>query len=269
MFMNIKGFSMISINKKFNLSILIIFTLLLVGCGKAKVYDNGIYGFILNNEESVQMQGKMQNPPADKARIYVITDYMYSNSFNIANSDLKEFKYPFGDNIIRLKTETQVETKSESSYTFGLVKSGIFSVDIVPNGEAIYLYKNQSTVSALFAARIQDDGWSTRLIVKAGHIHCLSLHQRFLNWGTWEAKMIAKRKKGMAGPVIWAEKKDCIVLVNRIYDDKIEYLTTNKDEKVKLKTQRLVRENKLRKERGYEEINLQTDKTREIKHLLK
>lgn len=258
---------MISINKKFNLSILIILTLLLVGCGKAKVYDNGIYGFILNNEESVQMQGKMQNPPVDKARIYVVTDYMYSNAFNIANSDLKEFKYPFGDNTIRLKTETQVETKSESSYTFGLVKSGIFSVDIVPNGEAIYLYKNQSTVSALFSSR--NDGWSTRLIVKAGHIHCLSLHQRALNWGVLEGKMIAKHKEGMGGyPVIWAEKKDCIVLVNRIYDDKIEYLTTNKDEKVKLKTQRLVRENKLRKERGYKEINLQTDKKREIKHLL-
>ncbi len=265
--MNIKGFSMISIIKSLNLGILIIFTLLLVACGKGKVYDNGIYGFILNNEESVQMEGKMQNPPADKARIYVITDYMPSNMFNLANSDLKEYKYPFGDNIIRLKTETQMETKSESSHTFGFIKSGIFSVDIIPNGEAIYLYKNRSTASALFSSR--SDGWSTRLIVKAGYIHCLSLYQRALNWGTWEGKMIANHKKGMGYPVIWAEKKDCIDLVNRIYNDKIEYLTTDKDEKTKLKAQRLERENKLRKERGYEEINLQTDKTREIKHLLK
>ncbi len=56
-------------------------------------------------------------------------------------------------------------------------------------------------------------------------------------------------------PVIWAEKKDCMILVNCVYNDKVEFETKDKDKKAKLKTQRIERENKLRKERGYTLVN--------------
>lgn len=131
--------------KKLNLGILTLFVLFFVGCGEKVLVDNGIYGFTLNEIESEQMQGRLQNPPADKARIYVIVDYAYS-SWSLT-SDLKELKLPFGSFTLKMKTEAQIKAEAQAAYIFGYIKSGIFSVDIVPNGEAIYLYKEQSGAS--------------------------------------------------------------------------------------------------------------------------
>ncbi len=240
--------------KKLNLGILTLFVLFFVGCGEKVLVDNGIYGFTLNEVESEQMQGRLQNPPADKARIYVIVDYVYS-SWSLT-SDLKEFQ-PAGNASIMLKTEAQVKSKAQAAWNFGYIQSGIFSMDIVPNGEAIYLYKEQSGASKavqLFGnANAPSDGWETKLVPRAGQIHCLSLYQRALNVGFALGKMITTRNGGY--PVIWAEKKDCMILVNRVYNDKVEFETKDKDKKAKLKTQRIERENELRKERGYTLVN--------------
>ena len=46
-----------------------------------------------------------------------------------------------------------------------------------------------------------------------------------------------------------------MILVNCVYNDKVEFETKDKDKKAKLKTQRIERENKLRKERGYTLVN--------------
>ena len=233
-----------------NFSILGAFALLFVGCGEKVLVDNGIYGFTLNEIESEQMQGRLQNPPANKARIYVIVDYMYSGFFSLT-SDLKEIELPFGNNSIMLKTEAQVKSEAQFAFNFGYIRSGIFSVDIVPNGEAIYLYREQSGASkfATFMGAGQSDGWGTRLVPRAGQIHCLSLYQRALNVGWAVPKTIVARNGDY--PVIWAEKKDCMILVNRVYNDKVEFETKDKDKKAKLKAQRIERENELRKERGY------------------
>lgn len=242
--------------KRLNLIFVMSFALFLAGCGDKVLVDNGMYGFTLNEAESEQMQGRLENPPANKARIYVITDYVYSGWS--LTSDLKQFKFPFGNNLIIFKTEAQIKAKTQTAELFGAINSGIFSVDIMPNGEAIYLYREQSwasTFQKIFGYGFeQSDGWGTRIIPKAGQIHCLSLYQRHLNRGWSEPKMIVTRKENATHPVIWVEKKDCMILANRVYDDKVEFETENKDEKAKLKAKRIERENKLRKERGYEEV---------------
>lgn len=248
-----KDFSLL---KRLNLIFLMSVTLFLVGCGDKVLVDNGIYGFTLNEAESEQMQGRLQNPPANKARIYVIIDYAHSSVYS-STSDLKQFKLAFGSNSIMLKTEAQVKSKAQATNYFGYIHSGIFSVDIVPNGEAIYLYKEQSATSLVFGNR--SDGWETRIVPKVGQIHCLSLYQRPLE-NVWTLKMIVTRKENVSYPVIWAEKKDCMILVNRFYDDKVEFETENKDEKAKLKTKRIERDNKLLKEREHK------TKKSEIKH---
>lgn len=232
--------------KKLNLGILTLFVLFFVGCGEKVLVDNGIYGFTLNEVESEQMQGRLQNPPADKARIYVIVDYTYSSILSLT-SDWKDLKLPFDNNpTLKMKTEAQIKAEAQAAYIFGYIKSGIFSVDIVPNSEAIYLYKEQSGASSFAQAfgGARSDGWETRIVPRAGQIHCLSLYQRALNTG----EMITRNGYY---PVIWAEKKDCMILVNRVYNDKVEFETKDKDKKAKLKTQRIERENELRRERGY------------------
>ena len=196
----------------------------------------------------MQMQGRLANPPPDKARIYAIVDYKYSTTLGMATrtSDLEFFEVPTGSTVIKLQTEAQKKNDSGSS-TFGTAVSSIFSVDIVPNGEAVYIFREDSgfvtfakIISLNFNAR--GDGWETRIVPRAGQIHCLSLYQRALNRG-WTEKRISAR--------IWAEKNDCMILVNRVYSDKVEFETKDKDKKAKLKRQRIERENELRKERGY------------------
>lgn len=247
--------------KKLNLGILTLFVLFFVGCGEKVLVDNGIYGFTLNEVESEQMQGRLQNPPADKARIYVIVDYAYSSIWSLT-SDLKEFQPPAGHASIMFKTEAQVKSKAQAAWNFGYIQSGIFSMDIVPNGEAIYLYKEQSGASKAMQwfvnANAPSDSWETKLVPRAGQIHCLSLYQRALKPNMWNGiggKMIVTRKENAIYPVIWAEKNDCMILVNRVYNDKVEFETKDKDKKAKLKTQRIERENELRKERGYMLVN--------------
>lgn len=245
----------LTLTKKVKLAILTLLALFFIGCGE--LVDNGIYGFTLNEIESEQMQGRLQNPPADKARIYVIVDYAYSSIWSLT-SDLKEFQPPAGHASIMLKTEAQVKSKAQAAWNFGYIRSGIFSVDIVPSSEAIYLYKEQSgasrTVQLFGNANAPSDGWETKLVPRAGQIHCLSLYQRALKPNICNGvggKMIVTRKENVIYPVIWAEKKDCMILVNRLYNDKVEFETKNKGEKAKLKAQRIERENELRKERGY------------------